>query len=173
VPNSGTLTCDICEKNPQTKLFSILKHYCFALDDKQGNKCTVCGKMFRNTSELQHHSASQHCDVTHYCIACGKHHKTEGGLHTHQQAHWEQYSFICAYCGRTLFYKSEYGCLTSTHTNVTLYQCDTCGMSASHVFNKKQHTRISGFVQQLMQCSVCPSISTVTSISVRIVVKRI
>ncbi|KAF9421753.1 hypothetical protein HW555_002434 [Spodoptera exigua] len=91
-------------------------------------KCDICGRDFRQWSDLKYHKVSIHSDQKSFkCEFCGKDFARKYSLNVHRRIHTGERNYPCEYCNKTFRASSYRLSHMRTHTGDRPHQCPTCG----------------------------------------------
>ncbi|XP_060094617.1 zinc finger protein 316-like [Heteronotia binoei] len=121
---------------------------------KQRNKCTVCGKVFRDETYLHKHQRTHTGEKPYECSDCGKNFRWSSDLHRHHRTHTGEKPYKCSDCGKSFRRSSNLHRHQRTHTEEKSYECADCGKSfrcsSSLLSHKRTHTG-----EKPYECSDC------------------
>ncbi|XP_053146223.1 zinc finger protein 397-like [Hemicordylus capensis] len=121
---------------------------------KRRNKCSVCGKMFRDEAYLNKHQRTHTGEKPYECSACGKSFRWSSDLHRHQRTHTGEKPYKCSDCGKSFRRSSNLHRHQRTHTGEKSYECSDCSKSfrcsSSLISHRRTHTG-----EKPYECSDC------------------
>ncbi|XP_075972346.1 uncharacterized protein LOC142974083 isoform X2 [Anticarsia gemmatalis] len=90
-------------------------------------KCEVCGRDFRQWSDLKYHKASIHSNQKMFkCEFCDKEFARKYSLSVHRRIHTGERNYKCEYCSKTFRASSYRLSHMRTHTSVKPHKCSQC-----------------------------------------------
>ena len=119
--------CDIC--NETFDRHRLLTRHRLAKHDK-GYSCTICGKKFHASTNLQIHRRQHSVNRPHCCRHCGKTFKQSGHLSDHLRTHSDERNYSCEYCGNSFKMKGslrQHVRRLHDPNYVKKFECDYCG----------------------------------------------
>jgi len=152
--HQGPYPCDMCGKEFPT-YFSMRQHRkVSACLDKADPTCPVCGRAFKNKSQVKIHMSVHSTEKPFTCDECGDSFSRKPNLLRHQKTHSDDRPWSCDICGKTFKLNSILSIHKKRHNEVKQFKCDICEKLFSSldsvIRHKKIHTGIG-----LYQCKFC------------------
>uniref|UniRef100_A0A2A4K0L4 C2H2-type domain-containing protein n=1 Tax=Heliothis virescens TaxID=7102 RepID=A0A2A4K0L4_HELVI len=106
-------------------------------------KCDVCGRDFRQWSDVNYHKISIHSDQKLYkCEFCGKEFARKYSLNVHRRIHTGERNYKCDYCTKTFRASSYRLSHMRTHTGDKPHKCPQCDKSFRVAGDLRRHMLI-------------------------------
>ncbi|XP_035987187.1 zinc finger protein 34 [Fundulus heteroclitus] len=121
---------------------------------KASLKCDICGKFWRNNSELKRHYRSHTGERPFPCQTCGKSFSYFSYLKVHIRIHTGEKPFLCQTCGKCFSDRSTLMGHKRIHTGERPYSCQTCGKRFSRINTLNVHRRIHTG-ERPFPCEIC------------------
>lgn len=159
----GTFECTLCklafkDKNELNDHFSQEHGNCLeqkeSSESVNGNKCGLCGKLFKNAIALRKHKSTHTGERTVLCSLCGKTLANLNSLRVHMRIHSEERPFTCSECGKSFKGPSELRAHALTHTREKKYECPDCGRKFHSKGLVRQHM-LSHTHEKPYKCDIC------------------
>ena len=131
------MICEVCGKTYKNK--SNLKNHSCKPPLKESKTCKICGKVFNLKVHLQIHLRIHTGEMPFLCKICGKQFNQGANLMKHLRIHNPEKLFKCEICDRRFTQK---GALTEhriVHTNFKPYVCFKCDKSFRHKHGLQNH----------------------------------
>ena len=103
--------------------------------------CSVCTKLFKNSSHLSEHIARHSEERPYICLTCGKAFKVKGDLRKHMKQHLDDYPYKCVVCIKSFYRSYQLSQHMKAHSGQT-YQCTKCNKSYKHKTDLTVHMRV-------------------------------
>lgn len=120
-------------------------------------KCCLCGKSFRDNSQLGVHVRKHTGEKPYECTQCGKKFSVNGNLNKHLRIHTGEKRFECDTCEKKFTQFAHLEDHMKIHTGESPYQCDLCNSSfktkSRLTRHKVQHG--VGVPKRSIQCPAC------------------
>ncbi|XP_060094632.1 zinc finger protein 420-like [Heteronotia binoei] len=117
-------------------------------------ECSECGKRFSRNDNLQQHKKIHKGEKPFECSECGKRFNQSSTLQEHQKIHTGEKPFECSECGRRFIRNYHLQQHQKTHTGEKPFECSDCGKRFSRYVTLQQHQRIhSG--EKPFECLEC------------------
>ena len=134
-----TLICEICGKVYKNKT-NLKKHSCKP-PSVDTRTCNICNKTFTLKVHLQIHMRI-HTKVTPFlCKSCGKLFNQSANLMKHMRTHDPQKKFQCEICQRRFTQKAALMEHLIVHTNIKAYTCVKCDKGFRHKHGLQNHLK--------------------------------
>ncbi|KAG5888834.1 hypothetical protein JTB14_000107 [Gonioctena quinquepunctata] len=158
--NHSNLKCNICEEEFNDDYY--FQQHCRSrrLAEKS-YKCCGCGKVFRNTKQLNVHTRKHTEKQPYACKSRGKRFSVTGALSKHMRIHTGERRFACDTCDRkfTRFVHLENH--MRTHSGEKPFVCDFCNISFKNKDGLKQHGKSHEDTTDHRWATPCPICSRV------------
>ncbi|XP_042306548.1 zinc finger protein 436-like [Sceloporus undulatus] len=143
----------------QSNAFQVISYHEIAMQQrlhkgKRHNRCSVCGKNFRNESNLIRHWRTHPGEKPYRCSDCGKIFCWISQLDRHRRTHTGERPYKCLECGKTFTWSSHLKSHRRIHTGEKPYECSLCNKtflsSSGMIRHQRTHTGEKPF-----KCSDC------------------
>uniref|UniRef100_A0A3Q2PCG3 C2H2-type domain-containing protein n=1 Tax=Fundulus heteroclitus TaxID=8078 RepID=A0A3Q2PCG3_FUNHE len=108
---------------------------------KMSLKCDICGKSWKNKSQLEKHYRTHTEERPFACQTCGKSFTQLSNLNVHMRIHTGERPFSCQTCGKSFTQLSHLNSHMRTHTGERPFSCHTCEKTFTHLSDLNVHKR--------------------------------
>lgn len=151
-PN-GFFGCRFCKREFSAPNFAI--NHMQDMHGKLLHKCDVCGKEFRQKTEVDKHKATHLRDapLPYPCGSCSQGFKTFDEFQQHSRTHQLTKKFGCAQCGRRFKDEAKLHKHMINH-NLNPYSCQRCKKTFRSKHTCMKHRKLHGDNQKFT-CDLC------------------
>ncbi|XP_053146193.1 zinc finger protein 397-like [Hemicordylus capensis] len=121
---------------------------------KRRSRCSVCGKSFRDESNLIKHWRTHPGEKPYKCADCGKIFCWISQLDRHRRTHTGERPYKCSECGKTFSWSSHLKSHKRIHTGERPYKCAICSKSFLNSSGVIRHQR-THTGEKPFECSDC------------------
>ncbi|KAL8621528.1 hypothetical protein ACOMHN_026200 [Nucella lapillus] len=105
------------------------------------HKCSICGKGFLYSSNLNTH-VKRHGDKSFKCVECDKTFALSANYEAHMRFHSGIKPYSCEVCGKGFSWSGGYHRHQRIHSGFKPYICSDCGKEFSDIGNYNNHRRV-------------------------------
>uniref|UniRef100_UPI00358EC1B0 uncharacterized protein n=1 Tax=Myxine glutinosa TaxID=7769 RepID=UPI00358EC1B0 len=116
--------------------------------------CTICGKRFHRSSNLEVHMRSHTGDHLYSCKVCGKSFASEAVLLIHALVHSGEKPYVCNICGKRFSRSFRCRVHMHSHTRECPCKCTICGKEFDELIYYQYHMRTHTW-DRTYTCNVC------------------
>ncbi|CAG2055323.1 unnamed protein product [Timema podura] len=119
-----------------------MRHVNNVHNDKRPYLCDHCGKSFKRSDALKHHTFTTHGLSAYQCQVCSKIFRTQAQLNTHLAVHSNIRAFLCEVCGSSFKTRAaQYKHVLHIHKNPKAYSCTQCSRKFNTNYALRRHTK--------------------------------
>ncbi|XP_051809108.1 zinc finger protein 436-like [Acanthochromis polyacanthus] len=139
--------------NNNVDILSMSESHCDTDTEKETLICEVCGKAFKDKSNLKRHYRIHAGVKPFHCKTCGKSFSQSNHLKVHVRIHTGEKPYLCNSCGNRFSDHTALKRHTAIHTG-ELYACEICSKNFSDKGPLKVHMRIHTGEKKYL-CNTC------------------
>ncbi|KAL8561080.1 hypothetical protein ACOMHN_031024 [Nucella lapillus] len=117
-------------------------------------RCTLCDRVFGDSSHLKRHLLSHSGEKPFVCASCGRAYADSHTLKDHMQVHSGVCSFVCEVCGKAFFSAKRLKEHARSHSEQRPFQCTECSASYKHLSGLVSHRRVHSGLRPF-SCGEC------------------
>ncbi|PWA13928.1 hypothetical protein CCH79_00018109 [Gambusia affinis] len=144
--------CDICGRWYKNQ--SNLNNHYRTHTGEWPFSCDLCSEGFPKISALKRHKKIHTGEKPFSCQSCGKSFIRIGDLNVHERTHTGEKPFSCQSCGKCFSRIGDLNVHKRTHTGEKPFSCQSCGKCFSRISNLNVHKR-THTDEKLFPCQTC------------------
>ncbi|XP_067624192.1 zinc finger protein 430-like [Eurosta solidaginis] len=122
--------------------------------EELGEKCSECGKVFKNCICLETHIRTHTNEKLFQCKQCSRQFKQSGSLLIHQRTHTGERRFQCEICANLFTTSSNLKAHKAIHLECREYRCPQCERDFKTLRQLRRHEAVHKTVKEHI-CEIC------------------